>query len=232
MASHLGTEGVLPGHEDDPQRAAGKPGGLDDRTRDLRGLQPAQRRGARRTSTTSSSSTTHSRRRWSSTSVSAARALDLALPHRPLGANPTVWEFLARASQRYDAAISTMPEYVPTSRPADRATSGRRHRPARAEEHGALARTPSYTRPVRHRRRPPAADQVPASTRGRTRSASSTRTALVREERPDVQLALVGSMAHDDPEGWDFYNQTRRATPAATPTSTSSRTSTTSARSR
>ena len=30
----------------------------------------------------------------------------------------------------------------------------------------------------------------------------------VKEERPDVQLALVGSMAHDDPEGWDFYNQT------------------------
>ena len=30
----------------------------------------------------------------------------------------------------------------------------------------------------------------------------------VRDERPGVQLALVGSMAHDDPEGWDFYNQT------------------------
>src|SRR5437763_15672514 len=25
---------------------------------------------------------------------------------------------------------------------------------------------------------------------------------------PTVQLALVGSMAHDDPEGWDYYNQT------------------------
>src|SRR5205085_2092205 len=25
---------------------------------------------------------------------------------------------------------------------------------------------------------------------------------------PEVQLALVGSMAHDDPEGWDYYNQT------------------------
>ena len=24
----------------------------------------------------------------------------------------------------------------------------------------------------------------------------------------DVQLALVGSMAHDDPEGWDYYNRT------------------------
>lgn len=32
----------------------------------------------------------------------------------------------------------------------------------------------------------------------------------VKESYPDVQLALVGSMAHDDPEGWDFYNQTVR----------------------
>ena len=31
---------------------------------------------------------------------------------------------------------------------------------------------------------------------------------LVKEVHPGVQLALVGSMAHDDPEGWDFYNQT------------------------
>ena len=31
---------------------------------------------------------------------------------------------------------------------------------------------------------------------------------LVKEEHPTVQLALVGSMAHDDPEGWDFYNPT------------------------
>ena len=30
----------------------------------------------------------------------------------------------------------------------------------------------------------------------------------VKEAHPDVQLALIGSMAHDDPEGWDFYNQT------------------------
>jgi trehalose synthase len=31
---------------------------------------------------------------------------------------------------------------------------------------------------------------------------------IVKEQHPGVQLALVGSMAHDDPEGWDFYNQT------------------------
>jgi trehalose synthase len=31
---------------------------------------------------------------------------------------------------------------------------------------------------------------------------------LVKERHPGVQLALVGSMAHDDPEGWDYYNRT------------------------
>ncbi len=31
---------------------------------------------------------------------------------------------------------------------------------------------------------------------------------VVRDEVPGLQLALVGSMAHDDPEGWEFYNET------------------------
>jgi trehalose synthase len=31
---------------------------------------------------------------------------------------------------------------------------------------------------------------------------------LVREQLSDVQLALVGSMATDDPEGWEFFHQT------------------------
>ncbi|HEY7207920.1 MAG TPA: glycosyltransferase [Gaiellaceae bacterium] len=31
---------------------------------------------------------------------------------------------------------------------------------------------------------------------------------VVKDTFPGVQLALVGSMAHDDPEGWEFYNQT------------------------
>ena len=30
----------------------------------------------------------------------------------------------------------------------------------------------------------------------------------VRQTHPEVQLALVGSMAHDDPEGWEYYNRT------------------------
>ncbi|MGI8579087.1 MAG: glycosyltransferase [Solirubrobacteraceae bacterium] len=31
---------------------------------------------------------------------------------------------------------------------------------------------------------------------------------IVKEKRPEVQLALVGSMASDDPEGWDYFNRT------------------------
>jgi trehalose synthase len=31
---------------------------------------------------------------------------------------------------------------------------------------------------------------------------------IVHEEFPHVQLALVGSMATDDPEGWEFFNDT------------------------
>jgi trehalose synthase len=33
---------------------------------------------------------------------------------------------------------------------------------------------------------------------------------IVREEVPSVQLALVGSMATDDPEGWEFFHATFR----------------------
>jgi trehalose synthase len=31
---------------------------------------------------------------------------------------------------------------------------------------------------------------------------------VVKQEVPGIQLALVGSMASDDPEGWDYYNAT------------------------
>jgi trehalose synthase len=31
---------------------------------------------------------------------------------------------------------------------------------------------------------------------------------IVKRRFPEVQLALIGSMAHDDPEGWEYYNRT------------------------
>ena len=34
---------------------------------------------------------------------------------------------------------------------------------------------------------------------------------ILRRKHENVQLGLVGSMAHDDPEGWEYYNQTVHA---------------------
>jgi trehalose synthase len=31
---------------------------------------------------------------------------------------------------------------------------------------------------------------------------------LVKEQAPEVQVVLIGSMAHDDPEGWDYWYKT------------------------
>ena len=44
---------------------------------------------------------------------------------------------------------------------------------------------------------------------------------LAREQVPGLQLALVGSMALDDPEGWEIYEQVQAAS-RTDPRSTSS----------
>ena len=85
-----------------------------------------------------------------------------------------------------------------------------RDRPARAEEHGASRRrTPSTS-----------ASSSGSTSTGRCCCQVSRfdpwkdplgvidAYRVVKEQIPDVQLALVGSMATDDPEGWDFFNAT------------------------
>ena len=63
--------------------------------------------------------------------------------------------------------------------------------------------------PVRDRRRP-AADLPGLALRPVEGPDRRDRRlpAWSREEVPEVQLALVGSMATDDPEGWDFFHHT------------------------
>ena len=83
------------------------------------------------------------------------------------------------------------------------------HRSARAEEHGALRRgCRLHRRPVRDRRERPLVTQVSRFDPWKDPLGVIEAWRLLREHHPDVQLALVGSMAHDDPEGWEYYNQT------------------------
>ena len=130
--------------------------------------------------------------------------IDLSTPNRE------VIEFLAPSLERYDAAIFHMPEYVPDGvalreafiwppaidplTPKNMALS-----PDDAayvvDQFGIHLERPLLTQISRF---DPWKDPLGVIDSYR----------IVKQTHPEVQLALVGSMAHDDPEGWDYYNRT------------------------
>jgi trehalose synthase len=130
--------------------------------------------------------------------------IDLSQP------NPDVLEFLLPWIARYDAAIFHMPEYVPRVgglppayiwppaidplTPKNMALS-----PEDAayivDQFGIDVERPLLTQVSRF---DPWKDPLGVIDAYRA----------VKADWPEVQLALVGSMAHDDPEGWDYYSRT------------------------
>ena len=124
--------------------------------------------------------------------------------------NPDVLEFLLPSIARYDATIFHLPEYAPRApglppayiwppaidplAPKNMALS-----PEDAayivDQFGIDVERPLLTQVSRF---DPWKDPLGVIDAYR----------IVKKEIPEVQLALVGSMAHDDPEGWDYYNGT------------------------
>jgi trehalose synthase len=124
--------------------------------------------------------------------------------------NQSVLEFLLPSITRYDAAIFHLAEYVPRARglpecyiwppaidplaPKNMALS-----PEDAayivDQFGIDVERPLLTQVSRF---DPWKDPLGVIDAYR----------LVKRRFPEVQLALVGSMAHDDPEGWEYYNRT------------------------
>lgn len=126
--------------------------------------------------------------------------------------NPAFWSFLLPYLSVYDAAIFTMAEYVGPGFPVPR-----------------VAIIPPTIDPLSPKNAPMEADEARAIV---ARFGVDVRRPLllqvsrfdpwkdplgvidayrrVKRERPEVQLALVGSMAHDDPEGWFYYDRTLR----------------------
>ncbi len=123
--------------------------------------------------------------------------------------NADAWRFLRPFIADFDAAVFTMPEFVPPDVPVARVraippaidplspknlelpdrTAGQILDWIGLEEPGRLVTQVSRFDPWKD------PFGVIAAYR------------LVREEVPDLQLALVGSMALDDPEGWDVYRE-------------------------
>jgi trehalose synthase len=124
--------------------------------------------------------------------------------------NPDVFDFLLPSLRRYDAAIFHMPQYVPNAdglaevviwppaidplTPKNMALS-----PEDAayilDQFGIDVERPLL---VQISRFDPWKDPLGVIDAYRG----------VKRRFPEVQLALVGSMAHDDPEGWEYYNRT------------------------
>jgi trehalose synthase len=130
--------------------------------------------------------------------------IDLSAPNR------SVVDFLAPWLARYDAAVFHRPEYVPPVdglppayiwppaidplAPKNMALSAEDARYI-VDQFGIDVERPLLTQVSRF---DPWKDPLGVVDAFRA----------ARAERPEIQLALVGSMAHDDPEGWEFYNQT------------------------
>jgi trehalose synthase len=130
--------------------------------------------------------------------------IDLSAPNR------AVLDFLAPSLERYDAAIFHMPEYVPQHvalreafiwppaidplTPKNMALSAEDAAYV-VDQFGIHLERPLLTQISRF---DPWKDPLGVIDAYK----------LVKQTHPNVQLALVGSMAHDDPEGWDYYNRT------------------------
>jgi trehalose synthase len=127
--------------------------------------------------------------------------------------NPDAWRFLEPLLGGFDAAVFTMPEFVPPDFPVQRVE--------------AIAPAIDPLSPKNIDLDPAMASQIldwiGVEVPGRLVTQVSrfdqwkdplgviAAYRLVREEIGDLQLALVGSMALDDPEGWDVYRQVSEA---------------------
>lgn len=129
--------------------------------------------------------------------------IDTAHPH------PEVWEFLRRFLPKYDAAVFTMAEFAPPDLPVE-----------------TVEIIPPAIDPLSPKNLPlgertarqilswlginlsrPLVTQVSRFDPWKDPMGVIQAYKLARKEFPNLQLALVGSMAMDDPEAWGIYRQ-------------------------
>ena len=129
-------------------------------------------------------------------------------------ANPRVWEFLRDFLLPFDAAVFTMEGFIPPGFPIARVAiippaidplSPKNMPLADATSRGVLEWIGiELDRPL--------ITQVSRFDPWKDPLGVIAAYRLAREAVPALQLALVGSMALDDPQGWDFYRQVREVT--------------------
>ncbi len=128
--------------------------------------------------------------------------------------NPTVWAFLRPFLVSYDAAVFTLGGFVPPDLPVGRVDvippAIDPQSPKNLDLGSVLATRVLEWIGVDTRR--PLIAQVSRFDPWKDPLGVVAAYRLVRDDIPDLQLALVGSMPTDDPQGWDVYREIHDAT--------------------
>jgi len=128
-------------------------------------------------------------------------------------ADPDVWSFYRPFVELHDAAVFTMPEFVPESLAMERVVQAPPCIDPLSVKNLDLPQPfgeellKQYGVDV-HR---PIVCQVSRYDPWKDPLGVIEAWQIVRRSYPGLQLALVGSMAHDDPEGWEYYTRTVEA---------------------
>jgi trehalose synthase len=127
--------------------------------------------------------------------------------------NLEVWDFLRGYLTHYDAAVFTLPDFVPADLPIRRAEiiapgidpqSPKNIQLDEKTAAGVLQQTGlDLDRPI--------VTQVSRFDPWKDPLGVIAAYKLAKHEVPGLQLALVGSMADDDPEAWEIYHQLENA---------------------
>jgi trehalose synthase len=128
--------------------------------------------------------------------------------------NPELWGFLGPYLEDYDAAVFTLEEFVPPEFPISRVKvippAIDPQSPKNIELPPKIAERILGWLGVELAK--PLVTQVSRFDPWKDQPGVIEEYRLVKDEVPDLKLALVGSMALDDPEGWEVYRQIKDAT--------------------
>ncbi|MEV6874555.1 glycosyltransferase [Amycolatopsis sp. NPDC051128] len=120
---------------------------------------------------------------------------------------PGIWDYLGKFVEGYDATVFTLPDFVPPMLPRDRADIICPAIDPLSPKNMSLDDRTAHAvlnwigiEPDR-----PLVTQVSRFDPWKDPLGVIDAFRLVRHEVPGLQLALVGSMALDDPEGWEVY---------------------------
>lgn len=123
--------------------------------------------------------------------------------------NPQVWDFVRPFVARYDLAVFTLGGFVPPDLPVQRIEivppAIDPESPKNLELGGVLTTRVLEWIGIETRR--PLIAQISRFDPWKDPLGVIAAYRLVREQVPDVQLALVGSMALDDPEAWEMFRR-------------------------